>query len=59
MALDEKREGVAGTDSNGRMSDEEKNLEAKPIRSKQSKASDDPFGDEQHSEVKYKTMAWW
>ena len=23
------------------------------------KGQDDPFGDETHSEVKYKTMKWW
>ncbi len=23
------------------------------------KARDDPFGDEENAEVKYKTMAWW
>ncbi|KAL8829009.1 MAG: hypothetical protein Q9170_006358 [Blastenia crenularia] len=55
MALDEKAGGLMGTDSNERISDEERNVEAKPLKSK---ASDDPFGDEEHSEVKYKTMAW-
>lgn len=55
MAVDEKTKGLKSIYSNERISDEEK-MEAKPIRSKE---SDDPFGDESNSEIKYKTMAWW
>lgn len=30
-----------------------------PSRAIGYKGKDDPFGDETHSEVKYRTMAWW
>ena len=30
-----------------------------PSRAIGFKGKDDPFGDETHSEVKYRTMAWW
>ena len=29
------------------------------LRAVASKTSSDPFGDESHSEVKYRTMHWW
>lgn len=50
-------EGVKETDSNVRSSDEESNT--KPVTSSKSKSRDDPFGNEENSEVKYKTMTWW
>ncbi|KAL8733317.1 MAG: hypothetical protein Q9166_002141 [cf. Caloplaca sp. 2 TL-2023] len=63
MPLDEKdgvyqgSEGLKGTYSNDRSTDEEKNV--KHVRLSQSKGSDDPFGDEENADIKYKTMAWW
>ncbi|KAL8948832.1 MAG: hypothetical protein Q9222_005016 [Ikaeria aurantiellina] len=54
MALDEKA-GARRGDS----SDEEKNFQAPAVKSVLSKESEDPFGNEEHAEVKYRTMAWW
>jgi hypothetical protein len=45
----------------GNGSDEnlENGMEKGNSRSVSNKDSEDPFGDETNSEVKYRTMAWW
>ncbi|KAL8681675.1 MAG: hypothetical protein Q9186_002192 [Xanthomendoza sp. 1 TL-2023] len=50
-------EVLRGTDSNGRSSDEENSVT--PVRPSHSQISHDPFGNEEDSELKYKTMTWW
>ena len=45
---------TGGYSSDERLGETEKGLE-----DSKSKDSDDPFGDESKSEVKYRTMAWW
>ena len=45
------------TSSRDRASDEEKGIGT--VQTRETNASDDPFGDESNSEVKYRTMSWW
>ncbi|KAL8687922.1 MAG: hypothetical protein Q9218_006039 [Villophora microphyllina] len=54
---DERVANLHGNHSNEKMSDDEKDLKA--VQTQQSQASEEPFGDETNSDVKYRTMAWW
>ncbi|KAL8817011.1 MAG: hypothetical protein Q9223_004081 [Gallowayella weberi] len=62
MARDEEkgayqvRKELKGTGSNERSSDEENIVTT--VRPSRSRTSDGPFGNEENSEVKYKTMTW-
>ena len=48
--------GPAGYDERNSLSDTEK---AAAVKATSSKDTNDPFGDESNSDVKYKTMHWW
>lgn len=56
MTLGETKNEADVTCSNKTSGDEESSFEAKSLRSKE---SDEPFGDESESEIKYKIMTWW
>ncbi|KAI4285585.1 MAG: hypothetical protein L6R35_004632 [Caloplaca aegaea] len=55
MTLGETKNEADVTCSNKTSGDEESSFEAKSLRSKE---SDEPFGDESESEIKYKIMTW-
>ncbi|KAL9010670.1 MAG: hypothetical protein Q9173_004420 [Seirophora scorigena] len=55
MAFSETTNGSDAKQTNSTIGDEESSLEAKPVKSKE---SEDPFGDESESEIKYKIMTW-
>lgn len=42
-----------------RKRDSEEVEKGEPMTGVASKASQEPFGDESHSEIKYRTMHWW
>ena len=46
-------------DSNEKVRGDVEGGRAEPRNSVGSKGKEDPFGDEENSEVKYRTMAWW
>lgn len=56
MTLGETKKELDVTCRNKISGDEESSFEAKSLKSKE---SDEPFGDESESEIKYKIMTWW